>query len=359
MTGVTGRSAALPPLHEAWFVALTGLPAPVSEARATCGDCVMCDPARSGSSVVFEPDVKCCSYIPHLANFLAGRALGGQGRDSILERIDRRAGVTPLGLGLSFADIRRMSEAQAHFGVSAAVTCPHFDTATKGCAIWRTRNAVCSTWFCQHGRGAVSQRFWSAVRDLLIVVEERVAAACLEAGGIVGDHAAAVHGYRDAIRAQVSAVNSATALPAADPDDGSDEFYERMWGAWRGREEAWFRHCADFSASIRPADLAERFADDHPIDVVRACQAQLASHDLPDRLRFTPAAGSQANGETVHLVGYSPVDPVLLPVRALNTLAGLAGTPISDIREAFRGDPVLDDDALGTLHDFGVVTAAD
>src|SRR4051794_28058625 len=88
MSEAGAGSAALPPLHERWLLTLTGLPNPRSEPRATCGDCVMCaGVGRSGSRVAFSADVKCCTYIPHLANFLTGRALAGAGRTSIVDRI--------------------------------------------------------------------------------------------------------------------------------------------------------------------------------------------------------------------------------------------------------------------------------
>ena len=126
-------TSALPPLHNAWLGTLTGIHDPPSEPKATCGDCVMCAGVeRSGSHVTFSPDVKCCSYVPHLANFLVGRSLLGPGRESITTRIGRRAGVTPLGLGLSYADIRRLVGAQSHFGRSPAVVCPHFVEETQG-----------------------------------------------------------------------------------------------------------------------------------------------------------------------------------------------------------------------------------
>src|SRR5689334_13678861 len=204
--------AALPQLHGAWFTALTGMPAPASEPKATCGDCVMCAGVeRSGSRVTFTPTTKCCTYIPHVANFLAGRALAGAGRGSVLDRVGRRAGVTPLGLGLSVDDIRRMLGMQSRFGRASAVRCPHFVEETSGCAIWEARNAVCSTWFCQHERGAVGQRFWHAVRDLLIAAEEQIARHCLEAGGLPAEQVRAVAAHREAMRETVRRANAGEA----------------------------------------------------------------------------------------------------------------------------------------------------
>lgn len=124
---VGAAGSALPPLHNTWLGALTGLRSPPSEPKSTCDDCVMCGGVeRSGSRLTFSPDVKCCTYVPHLANFLTGLSLRGPGHSSVAARIARRSGVTPLGLGLSYADLGRLVGAQSHFGQSVAVVCPHF-----------------------------------------------------------------------------------------------------------------------------------------------------------------------------------------------------------------------------------------
>ena len=62
------------------------------------------DPAASDVDQGFNPNVKCCSYLPELWNFLVGGLLDDEhadpaGRASIEARIDSGAGVTPLCLG--------------------------------------------------------------------------------------------------------------------------------------------------------------------------------------------------------------------------------------------------------------------
>ena len=80
----------------------------------------------------------------------------------------------------------------------------------------QTRNAVCSTWFCKHERGAVGQRFWHAVRDLLIAVEERVALRCLIEGGLPDEQVNNVLGHRAALRETIARANSGDTLPEMD-----------------------------------------------------------------------------------------------------------------------------------------------
>ncbi len=357
--GASGSAdtSALPPLHNAWLGMLTSIQNPASEPKSTCGDCVMCAGVdRSGSSVTFSPDVKCCSYVPHLANFVAGRSLLGPGHASISARIARKAGVTPLALGLSYADIQRVVSERSQFGRSPVVVCPHFDQETKGCGIWQTRNAVCSTWFCKHERGAVSLRFWQAVRDLLMAAEERVGQHCLTHGGLPDEQADAVLAHRAGIQAAIARANAGEAVPDIEVGGESAHWYETMWGEWAGREEDWFRATADVAASIKPAEFIALMADvPHLCQAVADCGHDLNTHDVPDRLRFHPGDGSAATPEVLRLVGYSPFDPLVLPASLFADLRRLDGRPITEVRE---GNDVsqtrLDDNLLELLHDFEV-----
>lgn len=352
--GGPAPSPALPPLHGEWLHTLTGIQDPPSEPRSTCADCVMCaGPERSGTRIEFSPEAKCCTYVPNLPNFLAGRALLGPGRESVRARIARRAGATPLGLGLSHADIRRLVGAQSHFGSSAGVVCPHYVTQTQGCAIWQTRNAVCSTWFCKHERGAVSLRFWHAVRDLLIAVEETISLRCLDEGGLPGDLAAAVRGHRQAIRDVLAHANSGQPLPELSGEDESAGWYEAMWGEWAGREEDWYVRCAEIVDAMGDDDLVASTKDARDlVATAEAAWSDLAARELPDALTFSPGTGSEATGDVLRLVGYSPFDPVVLPAGFLDRLRLLDGTPITQLRAT--GAAVPDDDLLGRLQDFGL-----
>ena len=349
---------ALPPLHNAWLGSLTGLQDVPGEPRATCGDCVMCaGTERSGSQVRFLDEVKCCSHIPNLPNFLAGQGLNGAGGASIRARIAHRSGVTPLGLGVSHADVYRIVRAQPMFGRSADVICPHFQSDTRSCGIWESRNAVCSTWFCQHGRGAVSQRFWHAVRDLLMAAEERLAYLCLTWSGLPEAQVHTVLAHRAGVR---ETIRRATATEAPDdrpdsPDEGP-EWYAQLWGDWEGREETWFVHCAALISQLSAAELSSWMGGvQHLTDAVVTAWQHLQVAALPEpgaALRFAPGPGSEADGDVLRLVGYSPFDPVSVATGLLGPLRLLDAVPSS------RGG-LVDDDLLRQLLDFGVVIPAD
>jgi hypothetical protein len=313
---------------------------------------------RSGSQVTFSPDVKCCDYVPHLANFVAGRALAGPGRRSVLDRVERRAGVTTLGLALSHADVGRMVAARSQVGSTERVRCPHFSKEIHGCTIWDTRNAVCATWFCQHERGARGQRFWHAVRDLLMAAEEQVARHCLNDAGLPDDQVTAVLEQRAEMREIVRRANAGQAPPASATGAETPQWYARMWGAWQGREEDWFARCARSAAALQDRDLGTLLAESaHLVQDVRRCWSDLQNSELPLRLRFSPGAGTEATADVLRLVGYSPLDPVILPAAYEPGLWHLDGRPIIDVRAEIQQVHNLDIDlnVLQQLHDFGVV----
>src|SRR5262245_29498225 len=67
----------LPPLYARWFDELLGGDIP-SESRATCNDCAMCDSEgdhQKPGSTLFNPESKCCTYLPRLPNYLVGMIL--------------------------------------------------------------------------------------------------------------------------------------------------------------------------------------------------------------------------------------------------------------------------------------------
>jgi hypothetical protein len=358
--GIPGT--ALPVLQNAWLRTLTGVGDVPGERRATCGDCVMCGgKERSGSRVLFQPTVKCCSYVPNVANFLAGQALRGSGRDSVRARIARRVGVTPLGLGLGAGEVRHVVGHQEEFGQTDAVLCPHFVVETQGCGIWENRNAVCATWFCQHERGGVSQAFWHAVRDLLMAAEERVSYRCLTEGALPSAQVEAVLSHRSRIR-RLTGAQTSDAVPAVEevldlPDDSLD-WYGQMWGALAGQEEAWFGRCADVVDGLRPSDLTGLMNGvRHLVDRVRDAWEELHTRSLPGHLAFTPGAGSEIDDGVLRLVGYSPFDPVVGPADQIYALRLFDGRPADDVLAdvaRYLGAPP-DQDLLQRLADFRLV----
>src|SRR5262245_22308800 len=100
--------SALPPLYTGWME--KALPGEIpGESKSTCDKCAMCVHADerpgSGGTLFFNPQVKCCSYLPELPNFLVGGVLIDKdpafqkGRASVEARLEAKVEVTPFGMG--------------------------------------------------------------------------------------------------------------------------------------------------------------------------------------------------------------------------------------------------------------------
>lgn len=159
----------LPQPYAAWFEAIVGEPAP-EEPLATCSACPMC--AERG----FRPGVKCCTYIPPMANFQAARALaaGEEAADAVRSR-QQTARTSSLGLLPTRAEERLYDTHHSAFGRTDAVRCP-FLSDRGTCSVWAFRDVTCATWFCRHQHGERGKALWDAAADVLGVAEGLVAA---------------------------------------------------------------------------------------------------------------------------------------------------------------------------------------
>jgi hypothetical protein len=165
-------SSTLPPLYAAWMHQMLAGPIP-EETQATCANCAMCAKAGdppANSTLFFHPQVKCCTYLPRLPNFLVGRLLADDdpdfapGRITVEERLQRGVAVTPLGFGRDAVyTLLYQQGANAAFGRSRALRCPHYIEEGGRCGVWKHRESTCATWFCKHVRGAVGMQFWQVL----------------------------------------------------------------------------------------------------------------------------------------------------------------------------------------------------
>ena len=283
------RKSPLPPLHARWMGELLAGPIP-PETEATCDDCAMCAKggAPRGDTHFFRPDVKCCSYVPELPNFLVGRILADKdpalaaGRKSVATRIQAGVGVTPLGLGQPpVYRVLYEQGAPRAFGQSQALRCPHFlDDGVGRCAIWRHRNSVCTTWFCKHVRGAVGARFWRSLNQLLGAVEVALARWCVLEIGLGGEALQRLFpppGTRD----------QGGHLDADALDGVANAAQSRaVWGAWWGRERDLCRESARLVDGLTWERVIAIGGPEVRIFARTTHEAYraLASSELPDRL---------------------------------------------------------------------------
>jgi len=354
----------LPDLYARWMSDL--LPGRVpSEPGATCDDCAMCvkaDGEVPTSAYFFDPEVKCCVYMPRLPNFLVGRVLGDDrpeaaaGRASVEERIHAGIGVTPLGLDRPARyDLLYRNSANA-VGRSRELRCPHYLEESGRCGIWRHRDALCATWFCRHQRGAVGAARWTARRDLLATVE-----------GELGRWAARAEDVPAEVVGRFLPRSEHDRRPETPPDgpavDGiADEASHRaLWGALAGDEPGYYRRCAERVAglgwpevvAICGTEVAVRAA------VVEARYAAWATPFVPERLKVggLEVVGTRTGG--CRVVTHSSLDAIDLPSQLLALLPLFDGRPTDVVAQQLLGLGVQIDPAfLQVLVDWGVLVEA-
>jgi len=352
--------AVLPPLYSAWMDDL--LPGRIQPERlATCHDCAMCAPAAGATALggpYFEPDVKCCSYLPTLWSFLAGRVLedrspeAAEGRASLERRIDAGLAVTPLGLGQPpvYQLLYHRVDA-SNFGRTRSLRCPHYLEASGGCGIWRHRESTCATYFCKFERGNVGKEFWEAMHWMLLSAETALAQWCalqLE----VGVEALAL----------LLPPRGETALPpSAEELDGkmAPAEYRRRWGRWAGREREYYLAASRLVAPLRWPQI-EALAGPELLArkaLVMAAYEKVNSEEVPDRLWALPIRlelqGVAGGRVTVEGRG----DPLRLPGELVDQLRRFDGRPTADVLREIRQETGLEltMGLVRKLLDFGIL----
>jgi len=350
---MTLGSSPLPPLYTAWITELLG-DTPHNETRATCDDCVMCNEVAPGASS-FNPETKCCTYLPLLANFLVGQVLADEdpageiGRASVRERIARGAAVGPMGLGLTASFERLYTQGgDAAFGQDRSMRCPHYIEEGGRCGVWKNRNSICATWFCKHLRGEVSRTFWDAVGELLAAIERDLARWCLlELDAPIAAIASALPAVRGS--------GTSSSASAADAEVA-------LWGSWAGRAEDFYRACAARVATLDvPALLAVCGQEVHlRVKLTRAAWARLADSEPPPRLKMGSLVLLRSSREKQRVSTYSAFDPLEMPRAVFDALHYFDGRTVEEARAAIvsEGGPRLATSLIRKLADFEVLVPA-
>ena len=358
-------SGPLPPLYARWMGELLPGPLPV-ERYATCGDCAMCATPELGQTAqlaFYSPRTKCCTYLPNVWNFLAGRLLedddpaAARGRATVEARIEAGAGVTPLGLGKTPAYILLYGSIEQAWGKSMSMRCPHYLEAEGGlCGIWKHRESTCATWFCKHERGAVGRDFWLAIHQLLQVAERGVALWCVRELDIGVDALRALFPHE--------AERRTMKMSAAEFDGRADpERYRGVWGRWLGRERDFYRQTAGLVAGMRWSDVTRICGPDLDLfsQVARSAWDRLGSDTVPARLRVGKYEVLDTGAEHVTVTGYSGLDPLRLPRHLVAVLGYFDGRPTEDAlraiaeREGLEVDPGL----VAKLADFRILVSVE
>jgi hypothetical protein len=269
----------------------------------------------------YHPEVRCCSYHPHLAAHLVGGVLGGEdgeGRARVRSRIAARVGVTPLGLGPTPA----YYALKGRFGHSREMLCAFYQNAR--CTIWRHRAMPCASFHCKFDRGAIGRDLWSFLIIASNVIERVLARWLLGKLGLE--------------------VAPSDALLRAPEDAALDR---QAWGGWFGREEEYFLESARLVDALSYAEVEAIGGRDLQglAEALRGVVARGA--ELPERVRV--------NGEIVHHLGrpgYVRLQNRGLPLDLLEVPEELMARLSGEMRLADLG---LDEDLARKLVDWQVL----
>jgi len=352
--------AGFPALYARWVDAIVDGAMP-HETHATCDRCAMCASDGAAGSLVFDAATKCCTHVPVLPNFLVGAILvdpdpaAAEGRQSVVARIARRAGVTPLGLARTRTQTLVYDHSDEAFGRAVTLRCPHYVDRDGGqCGIWRHRNSICTTWFCKHVDGHRGFELWRTLEALLVVAERALALWCALEVGV------------EPRRVQPLVPNRPDrpheALDAADLDQREPKNYAARWGHWHGREAELYTACATLVSKLEWTDVERIGGSELSLyrRVLQARYAELTNPRLPARLRPAAYRVIHRGRETVRLQTYSPYDPIELPSDLIHVLHCFDGQPVAEALQRLMDDHALEltPGLVQSLVDFGVLIDA-
>ncbi len=340
MQQTDSTSTGFPPLYANWLDEWLDGSLPVEE-KATCSNCAMLPPV-GGSALeanhFFSPNAKCCTYMPALPNFLAGRILADKqddmlrGRESILARLQQIEAATPLWLDKSLTNDFKYSNRRPYFGQLDDMVCPHYIDEEGGlCSIWRHRNAVCSTWYCKHTRGDVGLQFWTSLRDLFIAIESELAKWCALELGIPPETLKAF-GQQEAREHTIRQLEIEQQLPAK-----TNVTHQKIWGDWYGRETEYYIECARLVERLSWAEVLDICGPD--VNALQrlaqqACQEH-QSDALPEHLRLGDFSVISMHPEYSLVASYLAYDALKLPRAVMDLLTYFDGRPTQEALTAF------------------------
>ena len=355
----------LNPLYASLFAAPGVFDRPaVLEERATCDKCAMCDHGQIAPVEMdyFEPNAKCCTYYPTLANYLVGAILADQGeelaegRRRLREKIATRIGVTPENVMASrkYTLIYTAASSSGAFGRSKNLLCPYFDVANGGrCTVWQYRDAVCSTYFCKHADGKPGWEFWNTVKGYLSHVERSLAAATARTVDPTVTEPAI-----EQFRLSLEDVED---LPPTATE------YARYWGKWVGREEEFYVACYEQARKVKVEEFALN-VDDTPngrryaAELEARYDAIKAKTVLPSSLVRASGMKTRHAGENVVVTSYNAYDALSIERELYEVLGKLDGkqTLAENLARLDKEENVqLAPELLHYLYTHGVVVAPD
>lgn len=338
------NSEPLPPLYDRWITELVGGAIP-RESRATCDNCAMCEgdaePGSGAQAYFFDPNVKCCTWVPNLQNFLVGSILadtdpGAQfGRATVEKRIADGIGVSPLGLAQPAVFSLLYKNSSDSFGRSRSLICPHYIQEGGRCGVWRHRNSTCATWFCKHTRGQVGFAFWrDSLHRLLQIVERGLARWCL----------LELEVSVESLRRLVGSENwewEAETVTGDLLDNRLDRMaYLRAWGGWFGREREFFGRCAELVNPLSWGKALDICGPEARVyaRLTREAYNRMTSDEIPSTLKVGSFHLVQIENAMTRVSTYSDYDPLDIPQAVMELLHYFDGRTTEEALAAIAGE---------------------
>lgn len=304
---ISPEKSSLPKPIRDWVTHFAGQPL-YKETRADCEDCPLMKKPVMEEAHHFIYSSGCCTYIPRISNFQIGALFCDTdpaldpGRKKVRHRIASRRGVTPVAVRPDQAEksmYKTLLDGD-QIGLSDSLECPYHSSDGKvGCSIWKYRPGTCATWFCRHVRGASGKYYWRSLERLLNEIELNLSHQCLLVLGL--DDTQLGHLFP-------------TPRYKVQPDPCSDDLYPKVWGKWYGKEEAFYKACAEYVDQLSYDDILALGAPKLQIrhKQFAAVEAALHSDDLPKQL-IPNRILAKGDGVISHVIGYSKTDPVAVP----------------------------------------------
>lgn len=335
------------------------LPMSPIEHGATCERCAMipydAEPRPETTTFSFRSDVKCCTYMPSLPNFLAGGVIMEQrslhAKEVLASRIDFGSGVTPLYVERTALFAHVYDAARSAFGRSASLRCPYFDDNGR-CGIWAHRDSTCFTWFCKHGRGKLGWEYWDAVRTYFQHVEQSLAIhAALSLGVSPSTIGKSMQYHRTASGERVVSEIVECERASLGPLPSS---YNEDWSLY-------FADCARFIRSQSTIELFKVLGSKGQALrlVVEERAKALTEGSWPSRMKLGKFSIKRLKTGFYQLISFSENDPVAVSSDMWDYLSLLDDTTLDDL---IRNAPSstreqLTPQVIRTLMDYGILVA--
>ena len=353
----------LPPLYASWLDGVLDGAIP-NETDATCNNCAMLpdENAATDSNHFFNPQTKCCTYLPELHNFLVGRILAdkdpafAKGLESVEARLKAGIGVTPLSMGTTAMYSLIYHNTADLFGRAGNMRCPHYIDEEGGrCGVWKHRESVCVTWFCKHARGGTSKNFWMKMLNLLTYIERSIAFWCVTQLDVGTDALSIL---------LVNFKNSETAKPSAAEVEGKadEKFYRAKWGKWFGREAEFYKECALLVNDLKWRDIESICGPELKVHtkLLQDAYQRLVTNEIPQRLKVGSFQLGSMEQNAFSVMTYSGYDTLRLSKPIIGILPYFDGRPVDEVLDEIveKEQVRVSKDLMRKLIDFGMLVEA-